>query len=155
MCLTPRTIADNSDLTREDAVCLAQAALRAHGVRNSPGLNAQNYGGFDGPEGPVVFEYDGERHVLTVLALCYRFHNPPRPGVIEGFEDEARLGTDTGGGAVEFRSDSGGLFLIRSYPHNTDSRRFVKETDKLMRAAHRWAEEVLPAVADRVFGHDP
>jgi hypothetical protein len=135
-------------------VRLAQAALRAHGLPNSPGLNAQNYGGFDGWDGPVVFEYDPVRQMLTVLALCYRFRKPPRPGVIAGFQEEERRGTDTGGGAVEFRSDSGGLFLTRSYRHKTDPRRFVEETDELMRAARYWADEVLPNVADRVFGHD-
>ena len=69
---------------------LAQAALEAHQVKGSPGLNAQNYGGFDNGVQSVVFEYDADRKVLNVLALCYRFHKPPRPGVLEAFYDEER-----------------------------------------------------------------
>lgn len=144
----------NGNLTRDDAVKLAQAALAAHGVKDSPGLNAQDYGGFDRGDQPVVFEYSADRKVLTVLALCYRFRKPPRPGLLEAYQDEARQGSDTGGGVIEFRSDSGGLFLSRSYPQRTDPGRFVEEINMLMRAASYWAAEVLPAVASRVFGHD-
>jgi hypothetical protein len=89
-----------------------------------------------------------------VLALCYRFRKPPRPGLLEAYHEAARSGTDTGGGSVEFRSDSGGLFLSRSYTQTTEPARFVEDTDRLMRAANYWAQEVLAAVASKVFGHD-
>ena len=133
---------------------LAQAALEAHQIKDSPGLNAQNYGGFDDGGQPVVFEYDADRKVLNVLALCYRFRKPPRPGLLEAYHEEAALGTDTGGGIVEFRSDSGGLFLSRSYTQDTEPARFVEDINKLRHAARYWAEDVLPAVASKVFGHD-
>jgi hypothetical protein len=144
----------NGNLTREDAVRLAQAALAAHQVEGSPGLNAHNYGGFDDGAQPVVFEYSADHQVLNVLALCYRFRKPPRPGLLEAYHEEAKLGTDTGGGIVDFRSESGGLFLSRSYTQDIEPARFVKDIDRLMRAATYWAEDVLPAVASKVFGHD-
>lgn len=142
------------NLIRDDAVKLAQAALEACGVKDSPGLNEQNYGGIDFGGEPVVFEYDADRKVLNVLALCYRFRKPPRPGVLEGFYEQERLGVDTGGGAVEFRPDSGALLLSRSYTDMTDPVRFVADTDRLALAARHWADDILPAVASRVFGHD-
>ena len=144
----------NGNLTRDDAVKLAQAALEAHQVKGSPGLNAQNYGGFDHGDQAVVFEYSADRKVLNVLALCYRFRKPPRPGLLEAYHNEERPGTNTGGGTVEFRSDSGGLFPSRSYTQKTDPARFVEDIHKLMQAAKYWAEDVLPAVASKVFGHD-
>ena len=158
----------NGNLTREDAVKLAQAALAAHQVKGSPGLNAQNYGGFDDGAQPVVFEYSADHKVLNVLALCYRFRKPPRPGLLEAYREEANLGTDTGGGIVEFRSDIGGLFLSkqasvdelpkpgvrRATYFSIEPARFVEDIDRLMRAATYWAEDVLPAVASKVFGHD-
>jgi hypothetical protein len=140
----------NGNLTRDDAVKLAQAALEAHQVKGSPALNAQNYGGFDHGDQPVVFEYIADLKVLNVLALCYRFRKPPRPGLLEAYHNEERLGTNTGGDTVEFRSDSGGLFLSRSYTQKTDPARFVEDTHKLMQAAKYWAEDVLPAVASKV-----
>ena len=144
----------NGNLTREDAVKLAQAALAAHNIEGSPGLNEHNYGGFDDSAQPVVFEYLPDRKVLNVLALCYRFRQPPRPAILEAFQREGQLGTDTGGGTVEFRSENGGLFLSRSYTQTTDAARFVEDTNKLAQAAKYWAEDVLPAVASRVFGHE-
>src|SRR5689334_11758290 len=135
------------NLSRDDAVGLAQAALEAHHIKGSPGLNAQDYGGFDDGSQPLVFEYLADRKVLNVLALCYRFRKPPRPGLIEAYLEQPQLGTDTGGGIVEFRADSGGLFLSRSYTQNTEPARFVEDTVRLMRAAKCWAEDVLPAVA--------
>ena len=144
----------NGNLIREEAVKLAQAALEAHNIAGSPGLNEQNYGGFDDGAQRVVFEYIPDDQVLNVLALCYRFRQPPRPGVLEAFQNEAQLGTDTGGGTVEFRPENGGLFLSRSYVEKTDPARFIEDTNKLAQAARHWAEDVLPTVASRVFGHD-
>lgn len=144
----------HGNLSREDAVLLAQAALAAHQIQGSPGLNAQDYGGFDRGDQPVVFEYDADNKVLTVSALCYRFHKPPRPGLLEAYHEEEKRGTDTGGGSVDYRADSGGLFLSRSYTRNTDPGRFVEDTDSLMRAGKYWASHVLPAAAEKVFGHE-
>jgi hypothetical protein len=141
-------------MTRDDAVKLAQAALAAHNITGSAGLNEQNYGGFDDGGQRVVFEYIPDGKVLNVLALCYRFRQPPRPGVLDAFQKEGQLGTNTGGGTVEFRSENGGLFLSRSYTQQTDPARFVEDTNKLAQAAKYWAEDVLPAVASRVFGHE-
>jgi hypothetical protein len=144
----------NGNLTREDAVKLAQAALEAHQIKGSPGLNAQDYGGFDDGSQPVVFEYCADRKALNVLTLCYRFRKRPRPGLLEAYQEEAKLGTDTGGGVVEYRADSGGLLLSRTYTQNIEPARFVEDIDRLRRAATYWAEDVLPAVASKVFGHD-
>ena len=144
----------NGNLTREDAVRLAQAALEAHQVKGSEGLNAHNYGGFDDGAQQVVFEYSVDQKALNVLALCYRFRKPPRPGLLEAYREAATLGTDTGGGVVDFRSESGGLFLSRSYTEDIEAARFVEDIDRLMRAATYWAQDVLPAVASKVFGHD-
>jgi hypothetical protein len=40
-------VAVSGNMSREEAVKLAQAALEAHQIEGSPGLNAQDFGGFD------------------------------------------------------------------------------------------------------------
>lgn len=142
-------------LTREEAAKLAQAILQAHQIVGSPGLNAHDFGGFDRGDQPVVFEYVSDSQVLNVLALCYRFRKPPRPGLLDACREEAATGTNTGGGALEFRADSGGLFLTRTYRQMADAASVLGEIDNLMQGAKFWAEDVLPAVANKVFGHDP
>lgn len=140
-------------MTRDDAVAMVQRLFRAYGVR-SEGLNAGGFGGAMIGLGQVYFEHrpDG---ILLCSALIYRFHNEPKPGVLAGFEEEARAGhTDTGGGALHYEPENRGLYLARAYPTPVLDRAFRRDIESLLRASLVWGREVLERVAARVFGHN-
>ena len=99
----------------------------------------------------VYFEYHEARGVLECSALVYRFNEPPRPGVIEGFEAEAREGTDTGGGSVDYERENRGLFLSREYAVMPEGAAFTRDMKRLAKASLVWGDEVLDRVASRVF----
>ncbi len=141
-------------MTRDVAVRLARAYLEAHSQgqgMKSPGLNDKNLGGAEIDGQTLYFEYLPERKVLTCHALVYRFHKPPRPGVVEGFQAEQREGTDAGGGQVEYQTENQGVFLSRTYLAAIPDAEFVKDLDRLLKASRIWGKEVLDRVASRVF----
>lgn len=142
--------AAGAGLPREAAVKMIQAFLRSHGVK-SVGLNDNNLGGLELGGQVLYFEYLPGRRALRANALVYRFRKPPRRGVLDGFQQEQKAGTDSAGGTVEYQADNRGLFLSRVYAAPAPEQGFAAEMDRLAQAAERWREQVLPRVAARVF----
>ena len=138
-------------LTRERAQEFARWFARSQGAVLSPGLNPQGFGGVMMDGAQVYFEYHEDTQSLECSALVYRFHEPPKPGVLEGFEAEAREGTDTGGGSVDYERENRGLFLSRVYTQVPEGRDFSRDMKRLARASGVWGKDVLNRVASRVF----
>jgi hypothetical protein len=140
-----------SAMSRESAKELVRWYLRTQGAVQSEGLNAQGFGGVAVGDSQLYFEFHEDSGALECSALVYRFKEPPKPGVIEGFEAEAREGTDTGGGTVDYERENRGLFLSRTYTQLPDGKTFSKDMQKLSKASVVWRDEVLDRVASRVF----
>jgi hypothetical protein len=149
--LGPPPPASGGPLTREAAGELVRWYVRSQGAVLSPGLNPQGFGGLAVGGAQVYFEYHEERRVLECSALVYRFSEPPRPGVIAGFEAEAREGTDAGGGTVDYERENRGLYLSREYTVVPEGPAFAKDMKRLAAASLVWGDEVLDRVASRVF----
>lgn len=140
----------------DEADNLVKAYFRAHEQATHPGeeaaaLNDKGFGAAMFGEGEVFFEYRKEQKALECSALIYRFRSPPKPGVVDGFKAEAKAGTATGGGEIDFEPENGGLYLSRVYSDKVEFQRFVKEVDALLDASVVWAKDVLPRVANKVF----
>jgi hypothetical protein len=139
-------------VTREAARALVRWFMQSRGAMDSQGLNDEGLGGSMIGEAQLYFEHHADAQALECSALVYRFREDPKPGVVDGFKQEAREGTDTGGGTVEYEEESKSLFLSRTYtvlPAGTD---FSRDMDRLMKASLPWGREVLDRVASRVFG---
>ena len=138
-------------MTREDAQRLVQSFLRALGQSQSPGLNPQGFGGVAVADAQLYFEYRTAEQALECSALIYKFRDAPKPGVIAGFEQEEKAGTDTGGGTVDYEPENKSLFLSRSYAEVPPVATFQEHMEQLMKASLQWSTEVLDRVASRVF----
>jgi hypothetical protein len=138
-------------LTREAAQRLVQTFIHSEGSPISPGINAQGFGGLAAGGAQLYFEWHEDTQALECSALVYRFREPPKPGVVAGFEAEAQEGTDAGGGTVDYEPENRGLFLSRTYAEVPAERAFAKEMRRLMKASVRWNREVVDRVASRVF----
>ncbi|WP_224362260.1 type III secretion system chaperone [Hyalangium versicolor] len=138
-------------MTREGAQRLVQSFVRPEGPLQSPGLNAEGFGGLVMGGAQLYFEWHEDTQALECSALVYKFHEPPKPGVLETFQKEEKEGTDTGGGTVSYEPENRGLYLSRTYTVVPDERTFAKEMKRLMKASLRWSDEVLDRVASRVF----
>lgn len=147
-----RPAPEGGAMTRSAAVHLVRTFLGANGV-NSPGLNENLLGGAMVGEAQVYFEYQkSPRPTLKCSALIYRFHEEPKPGVLEGFREEEWEGAfDTGGGTVDYEPENKGLYLSRSYTQSVPPRVFRKDMTRLMRASGFWGDTVLDRVASKVF----
>jgi hypothetical protein len=141
----------DTPLTRESARRLVQGFLGEEGTPPSAGLNAQGFGGLSSGGTSLYFEWHEDTQALECSALVYRFREPPKPGVIEGFQAEEREGTDAGGGTVDYEPENRGLFLSRTYTRMPTERAFARDMRRLMKASQKWADEVLDRVASRVF----
>lgn len=138
-------------MTREAAQRLVQIFVRPEANPQSPGLNAEGFGGMVVGGAQLYFEWHEDTKALECSALVYKFHEPPKPGVIETFQAEEKEGTDTGGGTVDYEPENRGLYLSRTYTQVPDERAFSKDMKKLMKASLTWSREVLDRVASRVF----
>ncbi len=138
-------------MTRDEAQRLVQSFLRAHGESLSPGLNLQGFGGVAVGEAQLYFEHVSDTGELKCSGLIYRFRDPPRPGVLDGFRDEQKAGTDTGGGAVDFETESKSLFLSRRYASAPPEKVFADDMNRLMAASVAWGGDVFERVASRVI----
>ncbi len=147
----PPPPASGGPMTREAAQELLRWYTRSQGAVLSPGLNPQGFGGIAVGGAQLYFEFHEDSRTLECSALVYRFHEPPKPGVLEGFEAEARGGTDTGGGTVDYERENRGLFLSRDYTQVPDGNDFAKDMKRLGKASAMWGDEVLDRVASRVF----
>jgi len=141
-------------LNRDEAVRMIQAYFKSHGV-DSPGLNENNLGGASVGEHQIYFEYLPAKHVLKCSALIYKFHDEPKPGVIEGFKAEEKGKTaDTGGGTLEYEPANKGLYLSRSYTESVSDKEFAQDLKRLMEASEVYGDQVLERVASKVFTPD-
>ena len=148
--LGPAAPAD-TPLTRESAQRLVQGFLHEEGTPPSPGINPQGFGGLSAGGASLYFEWLEDTQALKCSALVYRFREPPKPGVIEGFQAEEQEGTDAGGGTVDYERENRGLYLARTYTRMPSERVFAKEMRRLMKVSIKWNSEVLDRVASRVF----
>ncbi len=138
-------------MTREEARRLVRAFLGGQGI-NSPGLNENNLGGAMVGEAQIYFEYQPRQQALKCSALIYKFHDKPKPGVLEGFKQEEQAKTaDTGGGTVDYEPENKGLYLSRTYTKTVPEAAFRKDMRRLMKASVVWGDEVLDRVASKVF----
>jgi hypothetical protein len=138
-------------MTREAAEELTRWYSRSNGAVLSPGLNPQGFGGISVGGAQLYFEYHEAERALECSALVYRFNDPPKPGVLEGFQAAAREGTDTGGGEVDYERENRGLYLSRTYGRVPEGKAFARDMQRLMKASLVWGDEVLDRVASRVF----
>ncbi|PTL77321.1 type III secretion system chaperone [Vitiosangium sp. GDMCC 1.1324] len=137
-------------MTREEAQRLVQAFMKSLG-QPSEGLNPQGFGGVALGDAQLYFEYHADKQALETSALVYKFRDPPKPGVLEGFRAEEKSGTDTGGGAVDYEPENKSLFLSRTYSTVPQDAAFKEDMRRLAQASVVWGDEVLDRVASRVF----
>jgi hypothetical protein len=138
-------------MTADSARELVQWYVKSQGAVLSPGLNSRGFGGIMTGEAQLYFEYHEDSKTLECSALVYRFHEPPKPGVLDGFKAEEKEGTDSGGGHVDYEPENRGLFLSRNYTTVPSGGDFAKDMRRLMKASAVWGHEVLDRVASRVF----
>ncbi|CAM4412795.1 hypothetical protein COEX109129_23790 [Corallococcus exiguus] len=139
-------------MTLEEAQRLVQSFIRGHGGdAQASGLNAKGFGGAALGDAQVYFEHVKDSGALKCSALIYRFRDAPRPGVIDGFRDEEKKGTDTGGGKVDYETENKSLFLSRTYGVVPSEQQFKEDVDRLVEASLVWGDEVFNRVADRVI----
>ncbi|WP_434385654.1 hypothetical protein [Melittangium boletus] len=138
-------------VTRESAGELVRWYVRSQGAVLSPGLNAHGFGGIGTGDSQVYFEFHEAPGALECSALVYKFSEPPKPGVLEAFQAEAREGMDTGGGEVDYERENRGLFLSRQYTTIPEGKQFARDMKRLAAASAVWGDEVLDRVASRVF----
>jgi hypothetical protein len=138
-------------MTRDEAVDLLRGYFKANGL-DTPGLNEQNLGGVSASNGDVYFEYLPGEQALKCSALIYRFHDEPRPGVLEGFLAEGRNSAiDRGGGTIDYEPENKGLYLSRTFTRPVSNLDFAADLDRLMTAAQVWADNVVDRIADRAL----
>lgn len=137
-------------MTREEAQRLVQTFMKSHG-QSSEGLNPQGFGGAVLGDAQLYFEYHSDKQALETSALIYKFRDPPKPGVLEGFHAEEKSGTDTGGGAVDYEPENKSLFLSRTYTTMPLDTAFKADMQRLTQASLVWSSEVMDRVASRVF----
>jgi hypothetical protein len=101
--------------------------------------------------GSLYFEFKEQAQSLTCLALIYKFHDAPKPGIIEGFKAEEAAGTNAGGGKVEYQPENKGLYLSRTYSKVPAQASFEQEMKDLLQASRVWGDEVLDRVTTKVF----
>lgn len=149
-CSKNRQMNSHLPLSRESAIQMIQAFGETYHLKTI-GLNEKNLGGIEINLDRVFFEYVPDQKILKSSVLIYKFHQPPKPGLIETFQNEEKAGTDTGGGTVEYQPENQGLFLTRIYKNYTDNSQFGKDIEKLMKAGKYWSNEVLDRVATKFF----
>jgi hypothetical protein len=135
-------------MTRQEAERLVGGFGTSLGVKAE--LTPGGFAGLSVETASLFFEYRDSAQTLDCSALVYRFHDAPRPGVLEGFAAEQAAGTDTGGGRVDYEPANQGLYLSRTYQAAPDAAAFAGDMRSLLKASLRWSDEVLPRVAERV-----
>jgi hypothetical protein len=133
---------------------MLQAYFKSFGL-DSPGLNENNLGGASTGEYQIYFEYQPAKHALKCSALVYKFHDEPKPGVLETIRAEQDLETsETGGGVLDYEPENKGLYLSRTYTARVSDDVFADDLDKLMKASTVYGDQVLDRVASKVFGQN-
>ena len=137
-------------MTEDEATRTLEAFLAAQGVRAELDLGRGKVGGVMLGAAELFFEYEARRGEFWCGALVYRFRREPKPGVLEAFREEERR-SDSGGGRVEYRSESRALFLARTYAEAVPEADFARDLRRLADASLVWAGEVAGRVAARAF----
>jgi len=133
---------------------MIQAYFKSFGV-DSPGLNENNLGGASTGEYQIYFEYQPAKHALKCSALIYKFHDEPKPGVIEGFKaEEEGKSAETGGGTLEYEPENRGLYVSRIYTERVSDEVFALDLERLMKASEAYGSQVLDSVASKVFSQN-
>lgn len=137
-------------MTREQAVDLLESLYRSIGKDNA--ILKPDHILYASKSGTalIAFNYDAEKKALTCRAEIYLFHREPLPGLIEGFRDEEKTGTATGGGELEYVASNRGLYLRRVYTKPVDREIFATEMRELGEAGLRWGRDVFDRVNARV-----
>ncbi|WP_050791924.1 hypothetical protein [Stigmatella aurantiaca] len=125
--------------------------LAETGQPDSVGINPQGFGGVAVDNAQLYFEWLDKEQALKCSALIHKFRDAPKPGILEGFQQEQKNGTDTGGGTVDFETENKSLFLSRTYTQAPPNTAFIADMKRLMRVSLVWHGEVLDRVASRVF----
>jgi hypothetical protein len=137
-------------MSRDDANALIQNLAKTLKAEETA-LNEKGFAGLSVGVQELFFELHESEGVLECNALIYRFREPPRPGVLEGFQAELSAGTDAGGGTLDFEPESQSLFLTREYRTRPSDPEFASDLQRLLAAGETWGREVLQRVAARVF----
>jgi hypothetical protein len=136
-------------VTRDEAVSAIQALYEAYQPgATTKGLSPRNVGGVSLGGDSLYFEYAPEAGTLAVMALVYRFRAKPRPAVLEAFREVEKT-EDKGGGKLDFQAPSKSVLLARTYSSTPSPAALKKDVDRLMLAARRWRDDVVPKVAER------
>ena len=143
-------------MTREETGRLVEALGRSLG-------DAAAYpqsGGILLPNGQIWFEYtDQNAFVCSVLVSDFAFEGADLPeaereridrALLEGFGEEERWGTPTGGAKLEYVPETKRLFLSRTYLQPVDEKTFIADMHRLVEAGNRWGREVFDRVMDRI-----
>jgi hypothetical protein len=134
-------------MTQNEANSLVKSFFSYYQI-SSPGLNANNLGAATVGEAQLYFQFDPDFGELSCNALIYRFHQPPRPRLLEVAEGEATNGAEMGGGELAYQSENQGLYLHRAYTETLSAQQFIAEQQELLRASLVWRKETLDRVAD-------
>jgi hypothetical protein len=131
-------------MTREDAVRMAKAILKAAGAEGGPGLNEKGLGGAMLGQAQVYFEHQAQPPAFVVRAHVYTFRKEPSPALLQALEAEGRRPERTGGGRLEYIAENRGLFLSRAYAQPVADEVLVAEVRPLAEASLAWRNDVLP-----------
>jgi len=136
-------------VTRDEAVAAIQSLYKAFDpAAKTRGLSPQNVGGLSVGAESLYFEYAPGQGTLAVMALVYRFRAMPKPAVLEAFRAVEKA-EDKGGGTFDYQAPSRSVLLSRAYSSPPAPDRLKKDAEKLMAAARRWREDVVPKVAEK------
>jgi hypothetical protein len=142
-------------VTRDEAVATIQALCQAIDPEaKTKGLSPKNVGGVAVGEEAIYFEYAPEAGTLSVMASVYRFRAMPKPAVLEAFRAVEKT-EDKGGGKFDYQAASKSVLLTRVYSSAPATEKLKQETERLVIAARRWREEVVPKVAARAQSKSP
>jgi hypothetical protein len=141
-----------TNMMRGEAEHLLRSLTDAYGVSVGRLFDGKDVAGLMLGEAELFFRYDEGRHALWCGALVYRFRAEPKPRVLEAFFEEEKEGvdgTDSGGGALEYRGDTRSLLFAKTYESAPEPEEFVEDVRGLAEASLVWARDAVPRVASR------
>lgn len=131
----------------DEARRLVQSYAASKALRGS--LNMRGFGALIDVAN-LAFEYRRDLHALKCSALIYRFHGPPKEGVLEAIRAHAASSPQVPGDGLvlEFEPENDGLFIslvcADSCPHA-----FGAQMERLVAQARYWTSEGLMAAVAR------
>src|SRR5262245_19481432 len=141
-------------MKEKDTLNLVEKFLAAHGQDGAEDKNEERSlpdNLFASGDPNVAFRFFPKTGELKCYALIYEFADPPRPGVLEACEAEAKKpGAPLGGGKLEYDPKDQGLWLTRSYTSAVSREQLSTDLENLQAASVTWSDEVLDRVAHKV-----